>query len=787
MLCAFLEYNKNVTEADTCRQFVLPKLYAAGWDDDHIHEQHLVTAGRIMVVGRNAKRNDSKRLDYLLRYKRDYPLAVVEAKSIYKTALDGLQQAIAYAQLMDIPFAYATNGHGIIERDMLTGIESEIETFPSPRELWNRVRDFKGLTPEIEDKFLTPYSNTDRYPRYYQTIAISRAVENILKNKTRVLLTLATGTGKTEIAFQICWKLHQSRWNRANQHRRPRMLFLADRDVLVSDPQQKAFAPFGEARRRLEHGKLSTAHDMYFSTYQSLAEDISRPGLYKQYDPDFFDLIIIDEAHRGSAKETSSWRDILGHFSSAVQLGLTATPLRDDTRDTYAYFGNPVYIYSLAQGIQDGFLAPYQVRRIITNIDATNFRPHPGMRDSRGREIPDDEYGTKDFETLISLRQRNAEVAKNLVDYLRKTDIMAKTLVFCVDQEHAAEMRFEIAKLVPDVLQKYPDYVCRVTSDEGEIGKGHLSHFQELETSSPVILTSSKLLSTGIDAPTVQNVVIFRVIGTMSEFKQIIGRGTRVREDYGKLFFTIIDYTGSATRKFADPEFDGLPTEIIEVSILSTPELLEPPALKDSPEAKKATEQSEPRKYYLKTGVMVHILHETVQELDAGGKLLRVVEYTKFTAETVQSLFRTPEALRNKWSDSREREEVKRALLEHGIMLEQLNSVMSGEDFDSFDLLCHLAFNAPLQTRKARAEQAKKKTSTIFSQYSQTAQHILTDLLEQYANSSIEDVSNLAVFKLLPSTKHLNTLDIAKHFGGAPKMLLTLERLQKVIYDDGTA
>jgi type I restriction enzyme, R subunit len=776
-----------VTEADTCRQYVLPKLYAAGWDDDHIREQHIVTAGRIMVVGRKAKRNDGKRLDYLLRYKRDYPLAVVEAKAVYKTALDGLQQAIEYAQLMDIPFAYATNGQSIIEHDMLTGIESEIETFPSPRELWNRVRDFKGLTPEIEDKFLTPYSNTDRYPRYYQTIAIARAVEHILKKQTRVLLTLATGTGKTEVAFQICWKLHQSRWNRQDQHRRPRMLFLADRDVLVGDPQQKAFAPFGDARRRLEGGKLSTAHDMYFATYQSLAEDANRPGLYKQYDPEFFDLIVIDEAHRGSAKDTSSWRDILDHFTNAVQLGLTATPLRDDTRDTYAYFGNPIYIYSLSQGIQDGFLAPYQVRRIITNVDATNFRPHPGMRDARGREIPDGEYGTNDFERTLSLTERTAAVAKNLVEYLRKTDVMAKTLVFCVDQEHAAEMRFEIAKLMPDLIKQYPDYVCRVTSDEGDIGKGHLGNFQELERASPVILTSSKLLSTGIDAPTVQNVVIFRVIGTMSEFKQIIGRGTRVREDYGKLFFTIIDYTGSATQKFADPEFDGFPTEIIEVigtTTIDAPEEDDQPE-QDEPRDGTDTEQrSEPRKYYLKSGVTVIILHETVQELDAGGKLLRVVEYTKFTAETVQSLFRTPEALRNKWSDTREREEVKRALLEHGIMLEQLNSVMSGEDYDSFDLLCHIAFNAPLLTRKARAEQAKKKTINLFSQYSQTAQHILSDLLEQYANTSIEDVSNIAVFKLLPSTKHLNTIDIARHFGGAPNMLFTLETLQKVIYED---
>ncbi|WP_293910015.1 EcoAI/FtnUII family type I restriction enzme subunit R, partial [Deinococcus sp.] len=509
-----------ITEADTCRQYVVPSLYRAGWTDELIREQKTFTDGRILVQGRNARRGKQKRVDYLLYSKRDFPIAVVEAKSAYLSPGQGLQQAIDYAVVLDLPFAYSTNGHGIVEHDRLTGQERDLTAFPSQTELVNRLRAHRGLPPEAEDRLLLPYYLGDRVPRYYQTIAIQRAAEAILRGQRRVLLTLATGTGKTEIAFQIAWKLWQGRWNLGEALRRPRMLFLADRSILVDDPKDKGFAPFGDARFKIEGGVVNTSREMYFATYQALAEDEARPGLYRQYPPDFFDLIIVDEAHRGSANEESAWRDILEYFAPATQLGMTATPLRMDTRDTYAYYGQPIYEYSLAQGIQDGFLAPYQVRRVITDVDAVGWRPTPGQRDAYGREIPDGEYGTKDFESTLSLLPRTEAVAKHLVNYLQQTDLMAKTIIFCHDQEHALQMRSAIARLLPDQMRQYPDYVARVVAAEGEIGKGHLSAFQDVETTSPVILTSSRLLSTGVDAPTVKNVVLFRVVGSMAEFKQ---------------------------------------------------------------------------------------------------------------------------------------------------------------------------------------------------------------------------------------------------------------------------
>jgi type I restriction enzyme, R subunit len=786
---------RMTTEADTCRKYVVPKLYEAGWSDEQISEQVTYTQGRIRVAGGKAKRATPRRVDYLLRYKRDYPIAVVEAKADYHAPSEGLAQAIQYGIALDVPFVYATNGHGIIEHDFLTGQERELETFPSPTELWNRLRVHKGLEPAVEDKLLTPYNLQDRVPRYYQSIAINRASEAILRGESRVLLTLATGTGKTAIAFQIAWRLWQSRWNVPNESRRPRILFLADRDVLVRDPYRKDFAPFGEARHRIEGGVANTSREMYFATYQSIAEDESRPGLYKEYPSDFFDLIIVDEAHRGSATDGGSWQGILEYFSSAVKLGMTATPLRDDSRDTYAFYGTPVYTYTLAQGIQDGFLAPYQVRRVVSDADATGFRPHPGMRDAFGREIPDGEYGTRDFETAVSLLPRTEAVAKHLVAYLEKTNMMDKTIVFCVDQDHARDMRDAIAKLIPDLMRQYPNYVCRVTADDAEVGKGHLYDFQDNDKPAPVILTTSRLLSTGVDAPMVKNVVLFRVVGTMSEFKQIIGRGTRVFEEYGKLFFTIIDYTGSATEKFADPEFDGLPAGVTNLGMTddgdTTPDSETTTTTEDHLEDEledagvrivTGNHSTVPRKYVVRNGVTVTIAHEMVQELDASGKLLRTVEFTKYAGEQVSSLFRDPEDLRLKWVNAQERAQILRALEDHGVALEHLLAVTSGEDSDPFDLLCHVAFGAPMLTRRQRAEAAKKKVQSLFQTHGKTALAILEELLERYAVDGVEEISDTRVFKLLPSTKHLNALEVAKHFGGAGKLREVLEKLQETIF-----
>ncbi|MBI2359074.1 MAG: DEAD/DEAH box helicase family protein, partial [Deltaproteobacteria bacterium] len=558
-----------ITEADTCRKYVFPKLYAAGWNDDQISEQKSFTDGRIVPVGEKARRRYPKRADYLLRYTRDLTIAVVEAKAAYKLPGDGLQQAKDYAQMLGLSFAYSTNGHGMVEFDFATGKEREVDTFPSPEQLWKRLRRAAGLDDDqIAGRALTPADTSiGKGHRYYQEIAINRAVQAILKGDKRILLTMATGTGKTVVAFQICWKLWSMRWNRTGEYRRPKILYLADRNILIDDPKDKIFAPFSDARWKIENGEVNKGREMYFAIYQAIAKDERRPGLYKEFGPDFFDLVIVDECHRGSARDESNWREILQFFKPAYQLGMTATPLRKDNRNTYRYFGNPLYIYSLRQGIEDGFLAPYKVHRVITQWDATGWRPSEGDLDRYGRKIPDSEYRTPDFEREVALRARTEAIAKHLTGHLKRTDRFAKTIVFCVDQEHADEMRRALNNLNSDLAQRYPDYVCRITSEEGDIGRGHLSKFQELETLTPAIVTTSQLLTTGVDVPTCKNVVLARVVNSMVEFKQIIGRGTRVRDDYGKFFFNILDYTGSATRLFADPEFDGEPALISEEEI----------------------------------------------------------------------------------------------------------------------------------------------------------------------------------------------------------------------------
>ncbi len=473
-----------------------------------------------MVVGDKVLRRPQKRADYLLRYTRDFMIGVIEAKAAYKIPGAGLQQAKEYAQILSLPFAYATNGHGIVEHDFLTGCESELATFPAPSDLWARLQKAQGLdTPDVADRLLTPsYHLSGKSPRYYQEIAINRAVQAVLQRKPRILLTLATGTGKTVVAFQICWKLWSSRWNRTGEYRRPKILYLADRNVLIDDPKDKIFAPFGDARWKIE-GEAVKGREMYFAIYQAIAKDERRPGLYREYAREFFDLIIVDECHRGSAADESNWREILEYFEPAYQIGMTATPLREENRDTYRYFGDPLYLYSLRQGIEDGFLAPYRVHRVVTSVDAAGWRPTKGELDRYGREIPDAVYGTPEFERLVALKARTEAIGRHLTDYLKKTDRFAKTILFCVDQEHAEEMRKALNNANADLVKDHPDYVCRVVSDEGQIGRGYLSRFQDPETTTPAIVTTSQMLTTGVDIPTCKNVALARVVNSMTEFK----------------------------------------------------------------------------------------------------------------------------------------------------------------------------------------------------------------------------------------------------------------------------
>jgi len=772
----------------------VPKLQAAGWDNEpySIAEQRTITDGRIVPVGKGFIRRAPKRVDYLLRYRRDFVLAVVEAKPEYKTAADGLQQAKQYAEMLDLKFAYASNGPDILEFDYFTGVDKALTGYPTPEELWRRYRAGKELKNDVEvDQLLTPINFTLRQgERYYQEIAINRAVEAIVTGKRRILLTMATGTGKTPVAFQICWKLWNARWNKTGEHRRPKILYLSDRNILVDDPKDKIFAQFGDARAKIEYGNAIKSREIYFAIYQALAKDERRPGLYKEYAPDFFDLIIVDECHRGSARDESNWREILEYFSPATQLGMTATPLREDNRDTYLYFGNPIYQYSLRQGIDDGFLAPYRVHRVISEWDAAGWRPSRDDLDRYGREIPDDEYQTRDFERVVALRARTEAIARHLADFMKKTDRFAKTIIFCVDQEHASEMRQALNNLNSTLVKKFPDYVCRVTADEGDIGRGHLSKFQDVESQSPVILTTSQLLTTGVDAPTCKNIVIARVVGSMTEFKQIIGRGTRVRDDYGKLWFNILDYTGSATQRFADPEFDGDPAFISQEEIDAAGETIKERIIDDGKpnidivEGEPVIEEPPPverRKYYFDEG-RVEIASHLVYELDPDGKQLRVLKFTDYAAEKVRTLYPSAPELRQKWANPSDRSEIIDKLAQRGISFDELAETAKQPDADPFDLLCHVAFNAPLRTRRERAQRLREERKDFFEQYSGEARAILDELLEKYAEHGTAQFVLPDALKVPPISERGNVIEIAMMFGGGERLREAVNQLQTLLY-----
>lgn len=785
------------SEADTCRKEVLPKLYDSQWTDELILEQRTFTDGKIIVIGRKARRKKAKRFDYLLRYSQNFPIAIVEAKKKYKSAADGIQQAKDYAQILGLKFAYSTNGTEILEFDFITGLETKISKYPTPTELWNRLNQSEPIKPEIQETFLKPFFATSgKEVRYYQRIAINRAVKAVLEGKKRALLTLATGTGKTTIAFQIIYKLWNNRWNTKGEHRRPKVLFLADRSILVTDPHAKDFAVFGDARCLVPEEGLPSSREVYFSTYQSLAEDSNRSGAFRKLPRDFFDLIVIDECHRGSASDDSNWRVVLDYFNTSVQVGLTATPLRDDNKDTYAYFGNPLYIYSLKQGIEDGFLAPYLVHRVVTETDATGFRPEEGQLDDNGELIPDGIYTTPDFENTLSYLPRTKAVVKHLYSFMVKYGRFDKTIVFCVNQEHADQFRREISNLNTDLVQQYPDYVVRIVSEEGDIGKGHLGRFMDIDEPIPVIVTTSKLLSTGVDVPTCKNIVIFRTINSMTEFKQIVGRGTRVREDKEKLFFTILDYTGSATRNFADPDFDGEPPLITEDEIDGDGNIIDgdewtpsPPTDEpddweddddDTDEPPTGGGGGEPRrKFYVSEGT-VEIVAESVQILDANGKL-RTVQFTQYAKEQITTMFPSMNDFRSKWNDLQERQHILDELENNGISIDQLMEITKQQDVDPFDLLCFVAFDLKPLTRKQRADLLKKNKPDFFAHYSERAKEVLNLILEKYVDYGLNQIRP-DIISVEPITQQGNPIEIVNEFGGIDEFKKAIEELQTLLY-----
>lgn len=785
------------SEADTCRKEITPKLYDAQWTDEQILEQRTFTDGRIIVLGRKANRKKGKRADYILRYKTDYPIAVIEAKKKYAKAADGLQQAKEYALILGLNFAYSTNGNEIIEYDFTTGIEKRIEAFPTPQELWSRETKKEQIKPTTEEILLKPFNTLGgKKPRYYQTLAINRAIKNILNGKRRLLLTMATGTGKTTVSFQIIHKLWNNRWNQRGDNRRPKVLFIADRSILVDDPHSKDFAVFGDARCLVPEEGILTSREIYFSTYQSLAEYESREGNFRKFKRDFFDLIVIDECHRGSASDESNWRRILDYFTESVHLGLTATPLRDDNRDTYEYFGNPIYTYSLKQGIEDGFLAPYLVHRVVTEIDATGFRPEQGQLDKNGNEITDGLYTTPDFERTLSYLPRTKAVATHLANYMEKNDRYGKTIVFCVNQEHADHMRRELNNLNSDITGEYPNYVVRVVSEEGDVGKGHLSDFMDIDEEFPVIVTTSKLLSTGVDIPTCSNVVLFRNVNSMTEFKQIVGRGTRVREDKGKLFFTILDYTGSATRNFADDEFDGEPPEITDETIDDEGNVTdtETTVVDDFPDWEEAEETEgndsdeddeegpnppRPTKFYVEDG-KTGIATETVQVLGENGKL-QTIQYSQFAKDRVTTLYPSAEDFKKAWLDLKIRDSIISQLKKESIDMDELKKVTKLTDVDSFDLLNYVAFGLKPLTRKQRADLLLKNKQDTFAKFSEEAQEIIRIIIEKYIDFGLNQLKP-EIITVEPISSKGNVVEIAKKFGGVEKFRKVIEEMQKELY-----
>jgi type I restriction enzyme R subunit len=770
-------------EADTRRRYITPALVAAGWDTTPhtMVAEYTIAPGRIIANGqRQPTRQRPKFADYLLRY-RDTALAVVEAKGENHSVHEGVQQAKNYAMLLDLVFAYATNGHEIIEIDLLTGTEQYVSRFPTPDELWARYQQGIGMSDAVAVGFLTPaYTMSGTPPRYYQEIAINRTVAAVLRGERRILLTMATGTGKTVVAFQICWKLHTSMWNRDGKHRRPKILYLADRNVLIDGPKDKTFQPFDDARYKIEHGQIIKSRELYFAIYQALTGGTGEEPLYTRYDPAFFDLIIVDECHRGSARSESSWREILDYFSPAVQIGMTATPKRDDNVDTYEYFGNPIFEYSLKQGIEDGYLAPYRVYRVISSYDTQGWQPRA---DELAQGIPAEEGETNDPSRSVALRRLTQAIAQHLTTFLRQTNRFAKTIVFCVDQEHAAEMKMALNNANHDLVQQYSDYVCRVTADDKEVGRGHLDRFQDLETRTPTILTTSQMLTTGIDAPTVENVVLARVVNSMTEFKQIIGRGTRVRDDYGKLAFNIIDYTNSATRLFADPDFDGFP-EITREGIMGddgsgtlAPSAEADPDEEIAPDADEQQLRERPTYAYTGAGSIIGTI---IEELDEQQRL-RAVGYVDHTKDKVLNMELAPQDIVEHWRNQQQRQDIIRQLEARGVDLDELAAVLARPDADALDLLLAVAFGQPIRTRAERAAQVREQQA-FFEQYGPEARAVLEALLEKYAAHGVNEFTLPDVLKLPPIAEQGDVGTIAAMFGGPAELKEAVDELQRLLY-----
>ncbi|WP_067625558.1 EcoAI/FtnUII family type I restriction enzme subunit R [Alicyclobacillus acidiphilus] len=786
---------KDLSERDICTKFITPAIEHGGWDIKHqVREEYVFTDGRVIVRGNMTARGKKKRADYLLFYRPNTPIAVIEAKDNNHSMGAGMQQAINYGMILDVPFVYASNGDGFIEHDMLTGLERELslEQFPSPEELWRRYRSFKEITDEQETILSEPYyfSMNGKAPRYYQMIAINRTVEAIAKGQNRILLVMATGTGKTYTAFQIIWRL----W-KAKQVKK--VLFLADRNILVDQTMQKDFAPFGKVMTKIENRTMDSSYEIYLSLYHQLSGNTDELDIFRQFSPEFFDLIVVDECHRGSARDNSRWRRVLEYFSSAIQIGLTATPNETETVSNIHYFGEPIYIYSLKQGILDGFLAPYKVIRVSLDRDLEGYRPTEGKLDKYGQVIEDRAYYLADFDKEMVLEQRTLLVAKRVTEFLKKTDRFAKTIVFCVDIDHAERMRQALVNENADLVAQNPKYVMRITGDNAE-GKAELDNFVDEESQYPTIVTTSKLLTTGVDCTTCKLIVLDNVFGEhgMTEFKQIIGRGTRLKPEYGKEFFTIMDFR-NASRLFADPDFDGEPVQIYDVDDggddIIPPD---PPGGGedeggfgggddfggddggfDGGDDDGGGDPPGRVKYYV-DDVPVKVLNERVMYYDENGKL--VTESLKdYSRKGILKEFATLDDFIRRWNSEDQKQVIIDELKEHGVLLEALKEEV-GQDFDEFDLICHIAFDQKPLTRSERARKARR--DDYLSKYSETARAVLEALLEKYQDEGRFDFADVKVLEFQPFSQFGNPMRIAKEFGGKSKYIQAIRELEKNIY-----
>jgi len=786
---------KQFSERDICTKYITPALECAGWDiENQVREEFSLTNGRIIVRGKLHTRAKNKRADYVLFYKPNVPIAIIEAKDNNHSLGDGMQQGLGYGEMLQVPFVFSSNGDGFlfhnkIATDGIIEREISLEEFPSPDTLWRLWSEHQGLSEQQQNLVTQDYysDGSNKTPRYYQLLAVNKTIEAISKGQNRLLLVMATGTGKTFTAFQIIWRLWKAK-------KKKRILFLADRNILVDQTMTNDFKPFGSAMTKIQKRQVDKSYEIYLSLYQAVTGTEDIQNIYKQFSRDFFDLIVIDECHRGSAAEDSAWRQILDYFATATQIGLTATPKETKEVSNINYFGEPIYTYSLRQGIDDGFLAPYKVVRIDLDKDLSGWRPSKGMVDKYGNEIEDRVYNQKDFDKNLVLEQRTKLVAKKVSEFLKQTNRFDKTIVFCENIDHAERMRQALVNENADLAADNSRYVMRITGDNEE-GKAELENFIFSESIYPVIATTSKLMTTGVDAQTCKLIVLDQRIQSMTEFKQIIGRGTRINEDYGKFYFTIIDFK-KATELFADPDFDGDPVQIYE------PKADESPVPPDLPEDKPSTfgyqdldidsspsfkdmdgfnydpsSESTFRRYVV-ANVEVKVSAERVQYFDADGKL--ITESLKdYTRKTLNKEFASLDDFLKRWSDADRKQAIVEGLAQEGVFFEALAEEV-GKDCDPFDLLCHVVWDMPPLTRKERAEQVKKRN--YFTKYGDQARRVLEALLDKYADQGVGQIEEKQILTVVPFSQFGTPVEILRAFGGRDGYESALQELKRSLY-----